>query len=112
MFFPFIHIDDSAKLRCEHGRGPVRINDSNGSLVMALFPNMPSELRSSLLENLKASFPDEPHDLEHLGSSQLPTSYRFDALHFSWYNRYGTRVSGLSLVVKTLIDVYLWCVGT
>ena len=96
-----------------HGSDPVRINDVNGSLVLAVFPNMPSELRISLLNNLKASFPDEPHDLRHLGSSKLPKSYRFDALHFSWYNRYGTRVSASELVEVTLVCSPLLChVGT
>lgn len=63
----------------------------------ATSPNKPTVLHVPLLDKLKLSLPDCPHDLKHLSSLELLDTYRFEVLHFSWYNWFGTRVSCVSL---------------
>ncbi|KAH9841965.1 uncharacterized protein C8Q71DRAFT_686635, partial [Rhodofomes roseus] len=67
------------------------IDDSDGSLIACILPHMPEDMRRMLTVHLKACFEDEPENLEETDSSSQGERYSFPALHFSWYNRHGTR---------------------
>ena len=76
---------------------PLEIRDGQDKLVMCLLPNMPQDMKSSLLGNLAACFDLEPSNLQTMFSGELKENYTFEALHFSYYNRHCTRVRPLSL---------------
>ena len=76
---------------------PLEIRDAQDKLVMCLLPNMPQDMKSSLLGNLAVCFDPEPSNLQTMFSGELKENYTFEALHFSYYNRHCTRVRPLSL---------------
>lgn len=59
---------------------------------MCIFPNLPQDMRTTLLGNLAACFDLEPSNLQEMFSGELKECYSFEALHFSYYNRHCTRV--------------------
>ncbi|PPR02576.1 hypothetical protein CVT24_001938 [Panaeolus cyanescens] len=67
----------------------IRISDKNDALVAMLLANMPQHLRQNIVAMIETAFPEE---LVALDSSQLPDDYKFNAYHFSYYNRYAVKV--------------------
>ena len=59
---------------------------------MCMFPNMPCDMRQTLLGDLIACFDAESSNLQYQNSGTSGERYFFEALHFSYYNRHCTRV--------------------
>lgn len=56
---------------------------------------MPDSLRATLKANLLACLDQQRLSLEDMSSDATGEEYCFPALHFSWYNRHGMRVSAV-----------------
>ncbi|KAH9910546.1 uncharacterized protein B0H18DRAFT_839669, partial [Fomitopsis serialis] len=69
----------------------VGIEDEHGSLVVCVFSSMPESMRQTLASKMVACFEAQSANLEETDTASEGRSYRFPALHFSWYNRHGTR---------------------
>ncbi|KAH9829346.1 uncharacterized protein C8Q71DRAFT_678985, partial [Rhodofomes roseus] len=83
--------EEYIRIKPDIAGGPLCIDDSDGSLIACILPHMPEDMRRMLTVHLKACFEDEPENLEETDSSSQGERYSFPALHFSWYNRHGTR---------------------
>ena len=68
----------------------LRVNAKNGEFVAIVLPDMPSKLRNNLMNTLKLVFPGK---IKQTSSEVLGENFTFEALHFSWYNRFHLRVS-------------------
>ena len=71
-------------------RRMLRINDAKKDLIALILPNMPEELRSTLLAKLRLVYPS----LKTVKSKAEGLHNYFYSFHFSYYNRYSNRVSG------------------
>ncbi len=71
-------------------RNILRINDAKNDLIALILPNMPEELRSTLLSKLHLVYPS----LKTTDSAAEGPDNDFFSFHFSYYNRYSNRVSG------------------
>lgn len=70
-------------------RNVLRINDAKEDLIALVLPNMPEELRFTLLSKLRLVYSSlKTVDSEVEGADNL-----FFSSHFSYYNRYSNRVS-------------------
>ncbi|KAH9912426.1 uncharacterized protein B0H18DRAFT_818828, partial [Fomitopsis serialis] len=69
----------------------LRIEDGHGSLVACVFPSMPNHMQQMLIAYLVAAFEAQSANLQETDSASEGQEYCFPALHFSWYNRHGTR---------------------
>lgn len=72
----------------------LRVNSKNGDFAAIILPDMPSNLRSNLMNTLKLVFPGK---IKQTSSELQGENFTFESLHFSWYNRFHLRV-GLFLV--------------
>ena len=78
----------------------LRINDTKEDLIALILPNMPEELRSTLLSKLRLIYPS----LQTVDSQAEGFDNTFSSFHFSYYNRYSNRVSDWSLSTGNLPD--------
>ena len=72
---------------------PIQITDQEGELILCAFPNMPDAIRAKLTVNLIACLENQPLNLYETSSESTGRDFAFNALHLSWYNRHGMRVS-------------------
>ena len=70
---------------------------------MCMFPNMPCNMRQTLLSDLVACFDAESSSIEYQDSGSSGERYFFEALHFSYYNRHCTRVRNYQYSVDVLM---------
>lgn len=74
------------------------IRTSTGGLLASICKSMPQSLREHLTDRLTACF--EEGALKDLDTAQCAGGeHIFQALHFSWYNRHCTEVSGSPLFI-------------
>jgi hypothetical protein len=71
--------------------------DCHGDFLLTLHLNMTSGLRSSLIPRFQASFPGHLQVADTTANEKVDVSVG-EAIHFSWYNRYSTRVSLIYLI--------------
>lgn len=69
-------------------RKNLRINDVKGDLIALVLPNMPEELRSTLLSKLRLVY----SSLKIVDSEAEGIDNSFSSFHFSYYNRFSNRV--------------------
>ena len=71
----------------------LKIQNSDGSLMAFICMAMPEAMKESLFPRLITSLGGQECiiDVDGLGDEDVP----FDCIHFSWYNRYTPKVSGL-----------------
>ncbi|KAF9470063.1 hypothetical protein BDN70DRAFT_902415, partial [Pholiota conissans] len=69
---------------------PIRINNANGDLISLILPHMDEDIRSTAIAKLRCIFPD----LQSMDSAAQGANSSFNALHFSYYNRYSNRGDG------------------
>lgn len=65
------------------------VRDKKGGLLFLVVPDLPKDLRRPLLHHLELVFQDS---LNHTDSRNSGINGSFDALHFSFYNRYSSNV--------------------
>jgi len=71
----------------------LELRNTDGSLMAFVCNAMPDTMRETLYDRLKASFDDVNIFENRLPSSNNQRDDRFQAVHFSWWNRYGSSVS-------------------
>jgi len=67
----------------------LRINDKNRDMLVLVCANMPANLRDTLLGKIDLVFPDEIKDLDTEAEGD---KHSFIARHYTYWNRYATRV--------------------
>ncbi|KAH9838762.1 uncharacterized protein C8Q71DRAFT_689884, partial [Rhodofomes roseus] len=67
------------------------LRDSDNDLMMSICTSMPVDLRASLTERLISCFPTDPLNVLDTATISRSEPLKFQALHFSWYNRHCTR---------------------
>jgi len=67
----------------------LRINDKNHDLIALLCSTMPEEIRVNLMRDLKFIY---ENGVYFKNTQEEGERNDFQAIHFSYYNRYSTRV--------------------
>lgn len=68
----------------------VRINDKNGDVMAIIIPDMPNDIRESLLNDLELAHPGV---LEVMDSEKGGEKAKFQHVHYQYWNRYHINVS-------------------
>ena len=68
----------------------VRINDKNGDVIAIIIPDMPNDIRQSLLNDLELAHPGV---LEVMDSKKGGEKAKFQHVHYQYWNRYHINVS-------------------
>lgn len=58
--------------------------------MVVICPSLPEDLRQNLLDRLESVFPQA---IRNTDSKSQGSDHSFEAIHFSWYNRYSTKVN-------------------
>ena len=72
------------------GSQRVRINDKNGDVMAIIIPDMPDDIRESLLNDLELAHPGV---LEVTDSKKEGEKAKFQHVHYQYWNRYHIKVS-------------------
>jgi hypothetical protein len=76
-------------------RKQLEIRDLDNSLMAVVSGTLPDSIRQSLCRDLMLCFEDEGKELLHLTDTKKDGDPFFQTVHFSWYNRYATKVRTL-----------------
>lgn len=60
--------------------------------MIVVIPDMPLHLKEKALRYLNATFSQQFKDVDTDGEG-AKSKYKYESIHFSWYNRYSKRVS-------------------
>lgn len=82
-------------------RANLRINDKNGHPIIISCPTLPENLRRGVMDHLQLIY---PHLFKRTDTTNTEGPNIYDALHFTWYNRFCEKVmSTQSSLFKLLI---------
>ena len=81
----------------------LKIQNSDGSLMVFICMSMPGDMRHLLFLKLVASLGRKEHIMEVSCSGEEP----FNCAHFSWYNRYTKLVSRAKSSHLSSLNLYL-----
>ncbi len=67
----------------------IAINDVSGTPIIVVIPDMPQELKNSIMGNLMHTFSGQ---IVQMDSKAEQDKYKYQSIHFTWYNRFAKKV--------------------